>query len=148
MKTSPHHLFAGFAACLMIQAAQAADVPAAKGDATELDAALKAVPAGPAVPAVVVKKGESLDKLIARHVKNSPFSQDIVRKAVIQKNPNAFKDGKAQGIVVGAQLQWPTMADYRKVLAGAGVSVDGGQRPEDSAPVAAPDPRKGWVRYP
>ena len=149
MKTKTCHLLAGLAACLVMPLANASEGPAAKVDAAEMDAAVKAVPAGPAMPAIVVKKGDTLDKLITRHLKNSPFNQDILRKAVIQKNPAAFKDGKAQGLIVGSQLLWPTMADYRKVLVGAGVGVDGGgQAEEHAAPTGAPDPRRGWVRFP
>ena len=91
---------------------------------------------------VTVKKGDTLLRIIARHLDHLPFKQAIVRTAVMQKNPAAFKEGKPEGMVAGAVLQLPTMEDFRRMLP----SLDAAS--EDAHAEGESDPRRGWVRFP
>ena len=101
-------------------------------------------PAGTAV----ARKGESLQKLIARSMGNLPFKPEILRDAMIQKNPAAFKNGKPESLIVGSVLKLPTMEDFRRYIpAVAAVCVEGDGTDGARADATA-DPRKGWVRFP
>ncbi len=96
----------------------------------------------------VARKGESLQKLIARSMGNLPFKPEILREAMIQKNPAAFKNGKPESLIVGSVLKLPTMEDFRRFIpAVAAVCVEGDGTDGARADATA-DPRKGWVRFP
>ena len=102
----------------------------------------KTAAAPPRSGGVTVKKGDTLLRIIARHLDYLPFKLAIVRTAVMQKNPAAFKDGKPEGMVTGAVLQLPTMEDFRRMLA----SLEAVS--EDAHAELESDPRRGWVRFP
>ena len=91
---------------------------------------------------VTVKKGDTLYRIIARNLEHLPFKQDIVRAAIMQKNPAAFKDGKPSGMISGAVLQLPRMADFRRMIPALAATSEDAQAEQDA------DPRKGWVRFP
>lgn len=119
------------------------------------DSAKKPAPApektGAAAPtSVVVKKGDTLSRIVARNLDALPFKQEIVRTAVIQKNPAAFKDGKPESMIEGAVIQFPTMEDFRRMIpalgaigaSGASGSAEGGYADGE------PDVKRSWVRFP
>ena len=111
-------------------------------------AAPKPAPAVIPEGAVVAKKGESLDRLIARSMKHLPFRQDILRDIVVQKNPGAFKGGNAKSLIGGALVQLPVMSDFRHITHPAEMAATAANETDNSQPSAEPDPRKGWVRFP
>lgn len=111
-------------------------------------AAPKPAPAVIPEGAVVAKKGESLDRLIARSMKHLPFRQDILRDVVVQKNPGAFKGGNAKSLIGGALVQLPVMSDFRHITHPAEMAATAANETDNSQPSAEPDPRKGWVRFP
>lgn len=149
-------LIAGSALLLgATQLAHAADAPPSAAGATPTSAATPA-PRKDARTAVapdpsgtaVARKGESLQKLIARSMGNLPFKPEILREAMIQKNPAAFKNGKPESMIVGSVLKLPTMEDFRRYIpAVAAVCVEGDGTDGARADATA-DPRKGWVRFP
>ena len=126
----------------------------------------------------MVKKGDTVERIISRRLASLPFKQDILRKALVDKNPDAFADTKKRKLKVGAVLQLPTLDDFRNLLdpsAPAMGGMPGGPmsmpmpggpmsmpmpggpmpaqpQPEPQSAQAQPegeeDPRKGWVRYP
>ena len=125
----------------------------------------------PALPegAMLVKKGDTVERIVSRRLASLPFKQDILRKAVVDKNPDAFTDPKKRKLKVGAVLQLPTLDDFRNLFAPpspAMVGMPGGPmsmpmpgspmpaqaQPEPQSAQAKPeeeeDPKKGWVRYP
>ena len=149
-------LIAGSALLLgATQVARAADAAAATPPSAALatPAPRKEARAPVAAPdpagTAVAKKGEPLQKLIARSLGNLPFKPEILRDAMIQKNPAAFKNGKPESLIVGSVLQLPTMGDFRRFIpAVAAVCVEGEGTDGGARADAAADPRKGWVRLP
>lgn len=94
---------------------------------------------------VAVRPGDTLDRLIARHLAHLPLRQALLRQALIKKNPAAFKGGKAEGLLAGATLQLPVLADFRYLFVTASDALP--FTPAAPEP-AAGDPRKSWVRFP
>jgi Tfp pilus assembly protein FimV len=94
---------------------------------------------------VVVQPRETLDALIRRTHKGSPFRDDILRRAFVQLNPVAFERGSAHALFAGAELQVPTLAD---VLAVAGVALPRAPEPEARPARDGADEPRQWVRYP
>lgn len=73
--------------------------------------------------AMLVKKGDTLERIISRRLASLPFKQDILRKALVDKNPDAFADTKKRKLKVGAVLQLPTLDDFRNLLAPSAPAV-------------------------
>lgn len=125
----------------------AADIRASGYVAEGLDRVVKAVPVTPkggeTRGAIVVKRGDTLEKLVRTHLNHLPFRQDILVQALQARNPGAFKGPKSRTPVVGAVITLPTADDYATVIFG---SEDRPQAPQE--PVEPVDPRRGWVRYP
>lgn len=124
-----------------------ADIRASGYVAEGINRVVKAVPVTPkgAVTrgAIVVKRGDTLEKLVETHLNHLPFRPEILMQALLARNPGAFKGPKSRTPVVGAAITLPTADDYAKVIFG----------PEDrpqalQEPVEPEDPRRGWVRYP
>lgn len=122
---------------------------------TTTSAAAPSAPA-PVVPdgAVLVKRGDTLERVISRGMASMPFKPAILRKALIDKNPDAFTDTRKRNLKVGAILQLPTLEDFRHLLppTATPMAVPVATPPvPDPAPAQAEaeeDPKKGWVRYP
>ena len=93
--------------------------------------------------AIVIKRGDTPEKLVKTYLNHLPFRENILMQALQARNPGAFKGPKSRTLVVGAVITLPTADDYATVIFG----------PEDrpqalSEPVEPADPRRGWVRYP
>ena len=99
--------------------------PAAAGPPGQPPAAPTAQ--APALPegAMLVKKGDTVERIISRRLASLPFKQDILRKALVDKNPDAFADAKKRKLKVGAILQLPTLDDFRNLLAPAAPAMGG-----------------------
>ena len=107
---------------------------------------------------VTVKKGDTLLKIIERNLHHLPFKLELLRTAIMQKNPAAFKKGKPETMLAGAVLQLPTIEDFRRMVPSLGTASEDahakpasdphGKAPEDSHAEWESDPRKGWVRFP
>ena len=98
----------------------------------------------------LVKKGDTLDRIVSRRLASLPFRPDVLRRALVDKNPGAFKNPKSAILTVGAILQLPTLEDFRYLLPAPVPEMLQASAPP---PVEAqaefePDPRKGWVRFP
>lgn len=94
------------------------------------------------------KASETLDKVIQKTMGDSPLSIEILRKAFIDLNPQAFLIGKATKTRPGVTLKIPDLHQLiQAVLAPqikAAVAVQG---VSGSAPDLT-DERRRWVRFP
>jgi len=97
---------------------------------------------------VTVKKGDTLLRIIERNLNHLPFKQEILRSAIMQKNPAAFKKGKPETLVAGTVLELPTIEDFRGMVPSVGTVGAIGTASEDVHAELKSDPRKGWVRFP
>jgi Tfp pilus assembly protein FimV len=84
-----------------------------------------------------VKPGDSLDKVIRQTMGESPLKVELLRKAYIQQNPQAFVKTSPPVLRSGVVLAVPNHDDLlRQYL-----------RPRDGM-LSDPNDRKNWVRYP
>ena len=95
--------------------------------------------------AYVVKKGDTLDKLLTTYYKGSPLKPEVLRSAVLAANPAlsgkkpALKPGSQLVLPEHGQIMWATLAPYvpEQVLAA-----------QASASIPDTTTRRDWVRYP
>lgn len=124
-----------------------ADIRASGYVAEGLNRVVKSVPVAPKGTEtrgpIVIKRGDTLEKLVKTHLNHLPFRQDILAQALQARNPGAFKGPKSRTPVVGAVITLPTADDYAMAIFGP---EDRPQAPQE--PVEPADPRRGWVRYP
>lgn len=86
----------------------------------------------------VIQDGDTLNVIIDNYMGHLPLRRDILRTALVQINPHAFKRGNPNWMFRGAKLKIPTIADIERVIFTTPL-------PE------AKDPQKNrslWVRYP
>ena len=132
-------------------------VAAARGDSPHPPVAT-AAPTSAAAPAeagrydtgvvrarLVVQPRDTLDAVIRRTHRGSPFRDDLLRRAFVQLNPAAFERGSPHALLAGAELQVPTVAD---VLALAGIALPRPPEPETRPVRDSADEMRQWVRYP
>ena len=105
-----------------------------------------AVSAGATVPvsAYIVKKGDTLDKLMATYYKGSPLKPEVLRSAVLAANPAltgkkpVLKPGSQLMLPEHGQVMWATLAPYVPEQALSALT------PATTDTTA----RRDWVRYP
>ncbi len=86
----------------------------------------------------VIQDGDTLNVIIDNYMGHLPLRRDILRTALVQINPHAFKRGNPNWMFRGAKLKIPTIADIERVIFTTPL-------PETK------DPQKNrslWVRYP
>jgi Tfp pilus assembly protein FimV len=97
---------------------------------------------------VVVKRGETLARIVRVHFKSSPFREDFIYKAFVQLNPEAFPRKTHHVLNAGASLQVPTHADLMAMAEGAmpasGEAVSVRATPSGGSTAQ----HKNWVRFP
>ena len=137
----------GLASCSVLAVALMQPEPAAAGDAAAAEAAPK--PGMTYTP----RKGETLDHVIQVTMPDSPLKMDLLRRAFISQNPQAFVTPVTTPprMKKGAVL---TVPDHQKLLqavmgpltAEKDAEAAGSQR--SPAAVSSAEERKRWVRYP
>jgi Tfp pilus assembly protein FimV len=103
---------------------------------------------------ILVRPGESLDRVIGRTMRDSPFRIEVLRSAFVRLNREAVPRGTPHPVSAGATLVVPTMTDILGM-------VDPQRQPGSAqaqapalaqTPVRAAQPtetdRRSWVRYP
>ena len=84
-----------------------------------------------------VKTGDTLDKVIRQTMSDSPLKVELLRKAYIQQNPQAFVKTSPPVLKAGVVLSVPNHDDLLRLYL----------RPRDGV-LSDPNDRKNWVRYP
>ena len=96
---------------------------------------------------VVVRRGETLARIVRAHFKGSPFREDFIYKAFVTLNPEAFPRKTHHVVTAGASLKVPTHADLMAMAEGqTPAGVQGSAM--GTAVRTTPDQRKQWVRFP
>ena len=123
------------------------EMPSAAMPQPGVASAQPAQPAPPAPPAQapgalddtwLVKKGDTLERIVSRRLASLPFKPNVVRKALVDKNPEAFKDAKARKLTVGSTLKLPTLEDFRYLFPGPAPATPQPAPPEPAMPQPAP----------
>ena len=137
----------GLASCSVLAVALMQPEPAAAGDAPVAAAAPK--PGMTHTP----RKGETLDHVIQVTMPDSPLKMDLLRRAFISQNPQAFVTPVTTPprMKKGAVL---TVPDHQKLLQSvmgpltAEKDVEAAGSQQSPAAVSSAEERKRWVRYP
>ena len=137
----------GLASCSVLAVALMHVEPVSAADAAVAEAAPKAA------ATYTPRKGETLDHVIQVTMPDSPLKMDLLRRAYISQNPQAFVTPitTPPRMKKGAVL---TIPDHKKLLlsvagpltAEPDADASGGQR--SPAAVSSAEERKRWVRYP
>jgi Tfp pilus assembly protein FimV len=137
----------GLASCSVLAVALMQPEPAVAGDAAAAAAAPK--PGMTYTP----RKGETLDHVIQVTMPDSPLKMDLLRRAFISQNPQAFVTPVTTPprMKKGAVL---TVPDHQKLLQSvmgpltAEKDVEAAGSQQSPAAVSSAEERKRWVRYP
>jgi Tfp pilus assembly protein FimV len=126
----------------------------AGGGAARADGAAHAEAAGTRAR-VVLQRGETLDRVIARTLRDSPFRVEVLREAYMRLNRSAFPRGTPQSLVAGSTLVVPTPADVlgivdpqRQWSAPPASAHAPAASPARAATPALDTDRRNWIRYP
>ena len=124
--------------------AAAEPAPAAAPKATAWSATAAEQPVAASTQTYTVLRGESLDKIIQKTMADSPLRMELLRKAFIQLNPQAFPGGQASRLRADQVLQVPDAMQLLRAVAMPLLEVTEASR---AAPVSAQEQRR-WVRFP
>ena len=127
--------------------AQAAADPAlaAAPKAAAWSAPAAELPVAASAQTHTVKRGETLDKIIQKTMADSPLRVELLRKAFIQLNPQAFPGGQASRMRADQLLQVPDAQQLLRAVAMPMLEVTEASRL--TTPVSAQEQRR-WVRFP
>jgi pilus assembly protein FimV len=125
--------------------AAAEPVPSAAPKAAAWSASAAEQPVAASTQTHTVLRGESLDKIIQKTMADSPLRVELLRKAFIQLNPQAFPGGQASRLRAGQLLQVPDALQLLRVVATPLLEVT--EAPRIATPVSAQEQRR-WVRFP
>jgi Tfp pilus assembly protein FimV len=95
---------------------------------------------------VVVRPGETLDRVIQRTLRDSPYRTELLRDAFVRLNRGAFPRGTPHWVQAGSVLQVPSPADLMLQVDPRWWPAPVHDAPATAA--AAPSERRNWVRYP
>ncbi len=95
-----------------------------------------------------VLRGDTLDRVIQKTMPGSPLKMEILRKAFVDLNPQAFASGHMTRPRIGAALQVPDhvqllRATILPALEGAEAAAVSGEGKNANA-----SERRSWVRFP
>lgn len=99
---------------------------------------------------ITVQRGETLDRLIQRALPGVPLHADVLRKAFVSQNPQAFPNGSPHLMRAGSQLRVPSMDSLRQLLinqypATAAWFQD---EPNTGSAQGSTGEHRRWVRFP
>ncbi|MEY3871241.1 MAG: hypothetical protein RLZZ296_236 [Pseudomonadota bacterium] len=95
-----------------------------------------------------VQRGDTLDRVIQHTLPDSPLKMELLRKAFVGSNPQAFVSGNVSRLRAGVVLQVP---DHTKLLRSTVMPLLDGA---DAAAMAGEgrsynaSDRRSWVRFP
>ena len=89
----------------------------------------------------IVKSGEYLDLIIEKTMPNSPIKEDLLRRAFVQLNPDAFGGGGNPNYLFARQkLKIPSVEDLKTIIFK--------KQEMEKLKQTSRDPYRGWIRYP
>ena len=89
----------------------------------------------------ITKPGDTLDMIMSQTIDDNPVRKSILRKAIVEANPHAFKRKNPNWMYANKQLKLPTADDIHNVV----FKESGGML---DAKRAAQNERQSWVKYP
>ena len=93
----------------------------------------------------IVKKGDTLNKIIKATFNQHPLKMKEIRKAIIDNNRKVFPTGKPTSMQAGATLIIPSFGQISGMTnRKEGIST----MTKKENPYFSTDPHRGWVRFP
>jgi hypothetical protein len=89
----------------------------------------------------MIRRGETLDGIIASALPGLPLRKNILRQAVVLANPHAFKRRNPNWMYAGKRIKLPDSGDIHRVI------FTQSSDKMDKAK-SAREERKTWVHYP
>jgi len=89
----------------------------------------------------MIRHGETLDGIIAKVLPNMPLRKKILRAAVVQANPHAFKRKNPNWMYANKKIKLPDSTDIHNVIFTKSSNKLNAQK-------LARDERKSWVSFP
>lgn len=93
----------------------------------------------------IVKKGDTLNKIIKATFNQHPLKMQAIRKAIIDNNKKAFPTGKPTSMQAGATLMIPS---FGQIVGMTSQEVGISSMTRQENPYISTDPHRGWVRFP
>ena len=95
-------------------------------------------PSGLVVGSYVTKPGDTLNQIILRQLPDLPIRHNIVRMAIVNANPHAFKRKNPNWMYAGKTLRLPSVDDIRSVVFRDAAPERGGFTANQDS----------WIKYP
>ncbi|MBT4832706.1 MAG: hypothetical protein HON72_04925 [Porticoccaceae bacterium] len=89
----------------------------------------------------MIRRGETLDGIIANALPGLPLRKNILRQAIVRANPHAFKRRNPNWMYAGKRIKLPDSGDIHRVI------FTQSSDKMDKAK-SAREERKTWVHYP
>jgi len=107
----------------------------------------------------VVKKGDTLEKVIAQNFSDSPIKAEILRKELMALNPTAFSKGNPKMLLAGSTLKLPQQESILNKKPGNASGTWSNDKtnlvlsgytsyPPAYASAESSEKRRRWVQYP
>ena len=82
--------------------------------------------------------GDTLDQIIIDHVEKMPVRKDILKRAIVHANPQAFNRNNPNWMISGRKLKLPDVEDLSKLIFTDSARVE----------MLRGKDRDNWVRHP
>jgi len=92
-------------------------------------------------------RGENVDRIIRRTLRDQPFKDEFVRKAFVQLNPSVLGNNTLRVLPAGTALNMPTAQDLQALLSEQYPALGKGPAEQEAAP-STPQPKRRWVQFP
>jgi Tfp pilus assembly protein FimV len=102
---------------------------------------------GPKRATVTALRGENVDRIIRRTVRDQPFKDEFVRKAFVQLNPSVLGNNPVRVLNAGTALTVPTAQDLQALLSEQYPALGKGSTEQETTPSAL-QPKRRWVQFP
>ncbi|MCT2529347.1 hypothetical protein N2382_00635 [SAR92 clade bacterium H921] len=89
----------------------------------------------------MIRHGDTLDGIIARVLPDLPLRKKILRDAVVQANPHAFKRKNPNWMYANKKIKLPDTNDIHNVIFTGKNNLKSALKSDEQA-------RKSWVHYP
>ena len=84
-----------------------------------------------------VQPGDTLSEIMALHLGDTGVNPDVMKKVIVKNNKAAFRRGNAHGMMAGANIRMPTVADVMDYVVPG--KKDGRQHRSSN---------EDWIRFP
>ncbi len=107
-------------------------------------------PAAPDTPkraTVTALRGENVDRIIRRTLRDQPFKDEFVRKAFVQLNASVLGNNPMRVLPAGTALNMPTAQDLQTLLSEQYPTLSKVAAEHETAS-SSPQPKRRWVQFP